>query len=107
MEFSRSFRLSRSHRILLSSESVTSECAKIAGYERLSKSMRLSGEYDFSDKHKKHKRGMGLLAKVFSFTRISSSHEEPNKVAQTVVKKEKKRSSWLPDPERRWPIQGW
>nr|KYP66759.1 hypothetical protein KK1_013067 [Cajanus cajan] len=103
MEFSRSFRLSRSHHILLSSESVTSECAKIAGYERLSQSLRISGEHDFSDKHKKHKRGVGLLGKVFSFKKISSPHEDPNKV----VKKEKKRSSWLPDPDRRWPIQGW
>ncbi|KAG5069789.1 hypothetical protein AAZX31_01G162900 [Glycine max] len=109
MEFSRSFRLSRSHHILLSSESVSSECAKIAGYERLSQSLRLSGEYDFIDKQKKHKRGVGLLGKVFSFRRVSSPHGvgEPNKVAETVVKKDKKRSSWLPDPDRRWPIQGW
>ncbi|CAA6653579.1 unnamed protein product [Spirodela intermedia] len=21
--------------------------------------------------------------------------------------KQKKRSSWLPDPEKRWPVQGW
>jgi len=103
MEFSRSFRLSKSHHILLSSEYVTSEC----GYKRLSQSMRLSGEYDFSEKYKKNKRGVGLLGKVFSFARISSPHEEPNKMAERVVKKEKKRSSWLPDPDRRWPIQGW
>ena len=108
MEFNRSFRLSRSHHILLSSESVISECAKIAGYERLSQSLRLSGEYDFSDKQKNHKRStVGLLGKVFSFRRVSTPHGEPNKVAETVVKKEKKRSSWLPDPDRRWPIQGW
>lgn len=107
MEFSRSFRLSRSHHILLSSESVTSECAKIAGYERISQSMRLSGEYDFSFKEKNRKRGVGLIGKVFSFRRVSSPHEEPNKVVETVVKKEKKRSSWLPDPDKRWPIQGW
>ncbi|CAJ1930121.1 unnamed protein product [Sphenostylis stenocarpa] len=103
MEFSRSFRLSKSHRILLSSEYVTLEC----GYERLSQSMRLTGEYDFSYKLKKNKKGLGLLGKVFSFARISSPHEEPKKVAERVVKKEKKRSSWLPDPGRRWPIQGW
>ncbi|RDX99087.1 hypothetical protein CR513_17903, partial [Mucuna pruriens] len=101
MEFSRSFRLSRSHHIVLSSESVSSECAKIAGYERLSQSLRLSGEYDFSDKHKRHKKGVGLLGKVFSFTRISSPQ------GKVMVKKEKKRSSWLPDPQKRWPIQGW
>lgn len=113
MEFSRSFRLSRSQqRILLSSESVTSECTRIAGsYERLSKSMRLSGEYDFSDQqHKKHnKRGFGFLNKVLSLTRNSNPHEGPHVAAEaaTATKKEKKRSSWLPDPHRRWPIQGW
>ncbi|KAK7406694.1 hypothetical protein VNO78_08324 [Psophocarpus tetragonolobus] len=106
MEFSK---LSRSHHILLSSQSVNSECAKFAGYERLSQSLRLTGEYDFSDKHKKNKRGVGLLGKVFTFRKICSSHEDEqhNKVAETVLKKEKKRSSWLPDPNRRWPIQGW
>ncbi|QCD91024.1 hypothetical protein DEO72_LG4g1986 [Vigna unguiculata] len=103
MEFSRSFRLSKSHRIPFSSEYVTSEC----GYERISQSVRLSGEHDFSEKYKKNKRGAGLLGKVFSFARISSPQEEPNKVAERVVKKEKKRSSWLPDPDKRWPIQGW
>ncbi|KAJ1419030.1 hypothetical protein SESBI_15291 [Sesbania bispinosa] len=66
--------------------------------------MRLEGEYDFrDDEHKKHKKGtIGLLSKVFFFTRISTP-----KVEDMAVKKEKKRSSWLPDPDRRWPIQGW
>ncbi|KAJ1415310.1 hypothetical protein SESBI_18267 [Sesbania bispinosa] len=102
MEFSRGSRLSRSQRILLSSESVTLECSRITGYERLSQSMRLEGECDFrDDEHKKHKKGMGLLSKVFFFTRISTPKEEDMAV------KKKKRSSWLPDPNRRWPIQGW
>ncbi|RZB80131.1 Zinc finger protein ZAT4 [Glycine soja] len=64
-------------------------------YERLSQSLRLSGEYHFSDKQKKHKRStVGLLGKVFSLRRVSTPHGEPNKVAETVVKKEKKHSSW-------------
>lgn len=118
MEFSRCFRLStRSHHILLSSESVTSECSRIAAYERHSQSMRLTGEeYDFSDQHnynyKELKRGMGLLGKLFSFTRLisSSSHdqdEDPNNNYKVLKKHHKKRSSWLPDPQKRWPIQGW
>lgn len=107
MEFSRSYRLSRtSQHILLSSESVSSECAKIAGYERLSQSERLNREDNFSDQHKKRKRGIEFLGKVFNFTRISTS-DDGSKVAETAVKEEKKRSSWLPDPHRRWPIQGW
>lgn len=102
MEFGRSFRLSRSERILLSSESITSECAKISGYERLSQSMRLSEEYE----HKKNKRGIGFITKVLSFRRISTPHEG-NVAVEMAAKKEKKRSSWLPDPNNRWPIQGW
>ncbi|CAL5188029.1 unnamed protein product [Lathyrus oleraceus] len=102
MEFRRSFSMSRSERILLSSESVTSECAKIAGYERLSQSMKLDEE----DEHKKNKKGtIGFLSKVLTLTKTSTTHEA-NEVA-VEEKKEKKRSSWLPDPDKRWPIQGW
>ncbi|KAI4314849.1 hypothetical protein L6164_027716 [Bauhinia variegata] len=103
MELSRSFRMSRSHDSILLSESVTSECAKINGYERLSQSMRLSGEIDLSDGRKRNKRGFGLLSRVFAFSRITA-HERSEVAAE---KSEKKRSSWLPDPNRRWPIQGW
>ena len=37
----------------------------------------------------------GLLGKVFSFIIVSTPHGEPNNVAETVVKKENKHSSWL------------
>lgn len=111
MELGGSFRWSNSNRSLLQSESVTSECARIAGYERLSKSMRLPGECDFSfsnGRKKNSKVGLGLLSKIFSFRRISSGHEKPQvAAAEEEKKKEKKRSSWLPEPGRRWPIQGW
>ncbi|OIW11004.1 hypothetical protein TanjilG_22811 [Lupinus angustifolius] len=105
MELSRNFKLSSSHHIMLSSE-LSSESSRIGGYERLSKSVRLTGEHDFIDQNKELKRGMGIFGKVFSFTRISSSSHKglDNKV---MVKKQNKRSSWLPDPEKRWPIQGW
>lgn len=97
MEFRRSFRLSKSERILLSSESVTSQ---FAAYERLSQSMRLNEEYK---KNKTNQKGTRFLSKVLTFTRISTPHEEH----EIKAKKEKKRSSWLPDPHKRWPIQGW
>ena len=99
MEFRKSVRLSRSEGILLSSESVTSECAKVGGYERLSQTMEINEGYE----HKKNKRGIGFLSKVLNLTRISSPHE----AAEMAAKKEKKRSSWLPDPQKRWPVQGW
>ncbi|KAE9612984.1 hypothetical protein Lal_00027400 [Lupinus albus] len=99
MEVSRNFKLSRSHHILLSSE-LTSECSRIGGYQRLTE------EHDFIDQHLKLKRGIGLFGKVFSLTRISSSsHKVPDN--KMVMKKQNKRSSWLPDPQNRWPIQGW
>lgn len=102
MEYRRSFSMSRSERILLSSESVTSECAKIAGYERLSQSMK----FDEEDEQKKNKKGIGFLSKVLiTLTKTSTTHER-NEVVEK-EKKEKKRSSWLPDPDKRWPIQGW
>ena len=108
MELGGSFGLCRSHGSVLLSESVTSECARITGYERLSKSMRLSGEIDFSDERPKRKRGFGILSKVFAFRRMAEGPERPEvEESQTVEKKQKKRCSWLPDPERRWPIQGW
>ncbi|KAL5099434.1 hypothetical protein RYX36_003761 [Vicia faba] len=101
MEYRRSFSMSRSERILLSSESVTLECAKIAGYERISQSMK----FDEEDEHKKNKKGIGFLSKILTLTKTSTTHEG-NEVAEK-EKKEKKRSSWLPDPDKRWPIQGW
>lgn len=112
MELRGSCRGSNSHSSVLLSESVTSECARIAGYERLSKSMRLTGEcdFDFSDGRKKNSKvGLGLLSKVFTFRKISSGQERPQAAVAMAAekKKEKKRSSWLPDPEKRWPIQGW
>ena len=46
--------------------------------------------------YEKHKRSIvGLLGKVFSFRIVSTPHGEPNNVAETVVKKENKHSSWL------------
>ncbi|KAK4262178.1 hypothetical protein QN277_027763 [Acacia crassicarpa] len=71
--------------------------------------MRLTGECDFSDGRKKDsKAGLRLLSKVFfSFRKISSDHERSPGAVSVAEKKQKKRSSWLPDPDKRWPIQGW
>ncbi|KAL1316416.1 hypothetical protein HN51_068606 [Arachis hypogaea] len=107
MDFSsRSFRVSKSQRILLSSESLNLECG---GYERLSQSMRIIGEHDFSDPKRKHskKGNLGILSKFLSFTSRTFSSSSHHKEAAVAVKKEKKRSAWLPDPQKRWPIQGW
>ena len=100
-----------SHYSVVQSQYLTPEYARITGYERLSKSMRLtSDECDFSDDgHKKGIKGsLGILSKAFfTFRKTSSDHEGLPETVSMVEKKQKKRSSWFPDPERRWPIQGW
>jgi hypothetical protein len=116
MEPSRSFRLQsgpsfrngRSYRSALVSETITSEYAGITRYERLSESMRLSGEHTTETKSRRNKEYWGLLtlSKVFSFRKSTDAAEANIQGPENVVKK-KKRSSWLPDPDRRWPVQGW
>jgi hypothetical protein len=103
-----SFRIGGSYRSALVSETITSEYAGIARYERLSESMRLSGEHTTETKSRRNKEYWGLLTlrKVFSF-RKSTGAAEANKQGPENVVKKKKRSSWLPDPDRRWPVQGW
>lgn len=113
MEPSRSFRLprgpsirpGRSYSSRLVSETITSEYAGIARYERLSKSMRLSGEQSCIEKKSIRNKDWGLLGKVFSFRKTPGAAEA--KQGPEKVMKKKKRSSWLPDPDRRWPVQGW
>lgn len=102
-----SFRIGRSYRSALVSETITSEYAGIARYERFSESMRLSGEHTTETKSRRNKDwGLLTLSKVFSF-RKSPGAAEAKQGRENVVKKKKKRSSWLPDPDRRWPVQGW
>ncbi|GKV21498.1 hypothetical protein SLEP1_g31475 [Rubroshorea leprosula] len=81
----------------LVSESVSAECARIAKYERLSESEILTYDRTIDHAQTKSKR-LGFLGKIFSSRKASVEVEE---------KRKKKRSSWLPDPKRRWPVQGW
>ena len=121
LERGSSIRLGRSYRSALIPESVTSECARITSYERLSESMRLSCEYNsrISTTRNKNKT-LGILSKVFSFRKTSGHDIETEKGAEIVAeeekvkketnmkkKKKKKWSSWLPDQDKRWPVQGW
>lgn len=128
MELSRSFTLNggargpphisalrRYNSSTLVSESITAECARFAPYERLSESMRLisSGRDTsclghFGRKNKKGTRALALLGKIFSLRKqADDGADQRSKTAAPELKKLKKRSSWLPDRERRWPVQGW
>lgn len=117
-------RLTRSNSLILGSELAVSgsEFGRVTSfpYQRLSQSKWLS-----SDEHGEYKpiistrklAGWTYLGKVFSFKRMGGRGQvvaeaatklpevEVEVLAQVV--KKKKRSSWLPDPDRRWPVQGW
>lgn len=105
--------LRRSNSSLLLSESITAECARVVAYERLSESMRLSSGRDTSclgcleGSDKKGSRALALLGKIFSLRKAEGGPDRRSDAAVPGEKKVKKRSSWLPDPERRWPVQGW
>ncbi|KAG6767942.1 hypothetical protein NC652_018633 [Populus alba x Populus x berolinensis] len=104
-----SIKFGRSNSSLLVSESISSECTRVARYENLSASMRMSNDQDIGYRSRKS-RAYTFISKVFSFRKISSdceTRQQADMVTQEEKKGQKKRSSWLPDPERRWPVQGW
>ncbi|GAB2279529.1 hypothetical protein Dimus_014169 [Dionaea muscipula] len=114
--------LRRSRSTVLFSDSIPAESAKYFGYERLSRSMRFSDastirEIEMEKKSNSDSKGIRFLSRVFSSrksnTRLEDlAAEEMKKKAEKDttkqgMKKKKKWSSWLPDPDRRWPVQGW
>ncbi|KAA8531878.1 hypothetical protein F0562_006406 [Nyssa sinensis] len=101
LERGSSLKLGRSNSSLLASELVSSEIARITGYERLTESMRLTDELS-TDRRRKN-RAWKFLVKVFSFRKIG----DDDVIGQPAEEKKKSRSSWFPDPHRRWPVQGW
>ncbi|KAG1341894.1 hypothetical protein COCNU_05G001230 [Cocos nucifera] len=84
-------------------ESVSSECAAVAAYGRLSQSMRA-----FDDPQRQQHKGRLRVALSRLFSRKDGA--VPKLATEAVAgktKEKKKRSKWLPDPDRRWPVQGW
>ena len=121
MDFiSRSFRLERgsslkhnlgrSNSSLLASELVSSEISRFTAYEKLSESMRLTGESTVY--RRRRNKAWSFLTKVFSFNKTDRGdvigREGANHPPRTAAARERnsRRSSWIPDPNRRWP-QGW
>ncbi|KAK9670212.1 hypothetical protein RND81_13G186400 [Saponaria officinalis] len=116
-----SLRLSRSRSSsILFSDSVPSESSRFTRYERLSESMRLTtGESSLDlgviKEKKRRNKAWGLISKVLSFRKSNGLDEAVKDVdgvkrdGLRVVEKtvKSRRSSWLPDPNRRWPVQGW
>lgn len=115
LERGSSIRLGRSYSSALVPESITSDCDRITGYKRLSQSMRASindneNEYDTIDDTttRNKKKTWGILRRVFSSRKRDDEAEKVKKEMNKMKKKVKSKwSSWLPDSEKRWPVQGW
>lgn len=106
----RAMGISKSSRLVM--ESVSAEYSAMAGYQRLSQSMRFSDEMV---QMRKQQRGSGrtwrFLSRVFSGRKnveVGEFEEQMTKEKESEkMKYKKRRSSWLPDPDTRWPVQGW
>ncbi|KAJ4962192.1 hypothetical protein NE237_022131 [Protea cynaroides] len=99
---------------ILLSETISDDCNRITAYERLSQSMGFS---DFELSHgrprKKKQQIWVCITWVFSMHGHGDRNQNNKEDATAVdscklqVEKKKRHPSWLPDPDRRWPIQGW
>lgn len=106
-----STRLERSNSSLLASEYIS---PRITSYEKLYKSSRfLEGSprisHSYHDHHQRGNRsGWSFLTKILSSFRKTDGQAHPTvKSSQSAGQEKKKKSSWLPDPQHRWPVQGW
>ncbi|KAH7860793.1 hypothetical protein Vadar_018030 [Vaccinium darrowii] len=107
---SASMRLGRSNRSFLVSDQVSSEISDFTSYQRLSESMRITS----GERSRTRSRSLAsLVSKAFSFRKTggvvpAENVREPRRVAAAAEEgRKRRRSSWLPDPQRRWPVQGW
>ncbi|KAK1372282.1 hypothetical protein POM88_028475 [Heracleum sosnowskyi] len=100
-------RLERSNSSLLASQYIS---PGITTYKKLSKSSRFAEETppissSYHDHHRRgNKSGWSFLSKVFSSFKKTDAQAHPTPSA---VQEKKKKTSWLPDPQQRWPVQGW
>ncbi|CAI9754179.1 unnamed protein product [Fraxinus pennsylvanica] len=79
---------------------VASDVARITSYERLSESTR----YESNTGCSMRRRAWSCVMKVFSFKKMIDGQTTTPRGAE---KAKKRRSSWLPNPHQRWPVQGW
>nr|DAD21664.1 TPA_asm: hypothetical protein HUJ06_023127 [Nelumbo nucifera] len=108
---------------MLVTKLISSECAKNTGYEKLPRSVRTTEADECGDAAnlkkniawkflsrmicKQEKIGDGSDSGSGSSSGVEGVKEDDGSTSKAEVKQKKKRSSWLPDPERRWPVQGW
>ncbi|OMO56895.1 hypothetical protein CCACVL1_26184 [Corchorus capsularis] len=114
-----SLRVGRCNSLLLKSEFISLECNRIATYEKILDSTKPIPECNGGRHGQKKRKSFGfMISKVFSSRKVPvdfqmedrpevASMEENKNNKKKKKKKKKEKSSWLPDPERRWPLQGW
>lgn len=108
-----SFGYRRSRSSILFSDSIPSESARFTAYHSLSNSMRLSAESDRVDSassRKKNKQPWRILSRIFSHRKSNGPDHiirEAKISGDDRSSAVKKKSRWLPDPNRRWPVHGW
>ncbi|GAB2231841.1 hypothetical protein Droror1_Dr00010857 [Drosera rotundifolia] len=96
----------------LFSDSIPAESNRFLGYERLSQSTRFAddksppGEGKRSDRFPRGRK-WGFLIRVFSFRKLTADSGRSGEGKMEKEKKKTEASAWLPDPDRRWPVQGW
>ncbi|KAK1292144.1 hypothetical protein QJS10_CPB17g02194 [Acorus calamus] len=120
---------SKSSRLLM--ESLSSECIGLPSYEKASQSMTFQDDHikqgrnrawkflrcvfvknDGGDTEEiKDEKDLQTLEQNMEKTKTLVSQEknmEKKATSESLEQvKEKKRKSWRPDPNRRWPVQGW
>ncbi|RWW50075.1 hypothetical protein BHE74_00043689 [Ensete ventricosum] len=101
---------SQSCRLILESSSAVAEhSAAITKYKRLSRSTRSP------DERPRQQRASGarwllphfFLRKAGEVPRETNKGKTKKTEKKKMMMKKKSWSSWLPDPTRRWPVQGW
>ncbi|GLJ30376.1 hypothetical protein SUGI_0601000 [Cryptomeria japonica] len=127
-----SFRKSRSYRqseSFVLAETLTSQSMRLTKYEVLSKSLRIedfgmdeqqqpecygdfkgapkSGSFRWRSKLRSASHNVRTTTAKFNFGIFPQRQMKPADEMKEAKVKVKKRNSWLPDPTRRWPVQGW
>lgn len=97
-------KFSRSGNSRLVSEIGSSVSARFTAYEKLSDSMRMADDVASTNNHgRRSKNGvLRFVNKIFSLKKGGSDSSE-TRAEKTSVRT----SSWRPDPNSRWPVQGW
>lgn len=94
-------KFTRSNTSRLSSEIGSSLSSRFSHYENLSRSMRITDDVESNSNHGRRSRN-GAWAFVTKFFSLKKAGGDTSAGRMIVTS-----SSWRPDPNCRWPVQGW